>query len=423
ETGEYYLKGGADSPENFLGYWEFDQTFDNGGLATPGLIDGLHRFEPHVQDWNPGDPTWQGDKGRGIIGALNYLSGQGMNSVYFLTFNVAGGDGEDTWPWTSPTERLRYDCSKLDQWEVVFTHMDHVGIQLHVVTQETENDQNLDGGNLGLQRKLYYRELVARFGHHHALIWNLGEENSNSNNQRKAYADYIRALDVYEHPITVHTFFNAAPGYYDDLYGHPTFEATSLQGTGTNYNDWAVQIRELSASAGRKWAIFGDEQGPRVDDNLNNLDTLREGSLWGNLMGGGAGVEWYYGYQGTFGDVQSEDWRDTEGLWEDTKHALDFFQSHLPFEVMEPANNLVTGSNFCLALPGEVYAVYLPGGGSTTLDLQNNAGSFTVRWYNPREGGGLQTGSVTTVNGPGTVSLGNPPSNSGQDWVVLVERN
>ena len=34
-----------------------------------------------------------------------------------------------------------------------------------VKTQEHENDNLLDGGKLGNERMLYYRELVARFGH------------------------------------------------------------------------------------------------------------------------------------------------------------------------------------------------------------------------------------------------------------------
>ena len=41
---EYYIKGGADSPENFLGYWEFD-----GAKAARGL----HRYGPHVGHWRP----------------------------------------------------------------------------------------------------------------------------------------------------------------------------------------------------------------------------------------------------------------------------------------------------------------------------------------------------------------------------------
>ena len=33
-----------------------------------------------------------------------------------------------------------------------------------------DNDQMLDDGQLGVERKLYYRELVSRFGHHVSLL-------------------------------------------------------------------------------------------------------------------------------------------------------------------------------------------------------------------------------------------------------------
>jgi hypothetical protein len=41
---------------------------------------------------------------------------------------------------------------------------------------EAQNKRELDHGELGVERKLYYRELIARFGHHPALEWNLCEE-------------------------------------------------------------------------------------------------------------------------------------------------------------------------------------------------------------------------------------------------------
>ncbi|UCD58538.1 MAG: DUF5060 domain-containing protein, partial [Candidatus Hydrogenedentota bacterium] len=177
-SGEYYLKGGADSPENFLAYDEIDDTYDaDAGSGSYSHIGGfIHQYKPHIGDWRSGDPVWKNGKGKGIIGALNYLAARGMNSVYFLTYNLDGGDGRDTWMWTDVKERRRFDCSKLDQWEIIFNHMDRLGIMLHVVTQETENDRNL-GGSAGLNpiRRLYYRELVARFSHHLAVIWNLGE--------------------------------------------------------------------------------------------------------------------------------------------------------------------------------------------------------------------------------------------------------
>ncbi|HUV42244.1 MAG TPA: DUF5060 domain-containing protein, partial [Sedimentisphaerales bacterium] len=126
ETGQYFIKGGADSPENFLAYFEFDSTFDTAGRKREGEADSdekfLHRYEPHARDWRAGDPVWKDGKGKNIIGALNYLAGKGMNSVYFITYNIDGGDGRDVWPWTGPDEKLRFDCSKLDQWEIVFSH-------------------------------------------------------------------------------------------------------------------------------------------------------------------------------------------------------------------------------------------------------------------------------------------------------------
>ena len=414
----YYLKGGADSPENFLGYYEFDQTFDGGGTSTPGLIDGLHQYGPHAVHWQPGDPTWGNGKGKNIIGAINYLGSKGMNTIYFLTYNIDGGDGRDTWPWTSTTERYRFDTSKLDQWEVVFSQMDAKGVQLHVVTTEAENDHGLGGGFTN-ERKMYYRELVARFSHHLAVIWNIGEENGNTNAERKMYAEYIHSLDPYDHPVTVHTFSGQASTFYDGLFGDPYFEATSIQGSGSSYNAWAIELRQDSASAGRPWAIYGDEQGPAVNSSMNNLDQLRKQALWGNYMGGGAGVEWYFGYQGTFGDVQSEDWTVAEPLWNMTRYAMDFFQTYLPFDEMEPANALTSStSDYCFAKAGQVYAVYLPNGGTTNISLPS--GSYQIRWFDPRNGGSLQNGTITETSGPGDVPVGYAPVNTTLDWVVYI---
>jgi hypothetical protein len=428
-SGEYFLKGGADSPENFLAYADFDDTWDTDADSASYKEVGsfLHQYAPHVKDWRPGDPVWKGGKGKGIIGALNYLAAKGMNSVYFLTYNLDGGDGRDTWMWTRPDVRDRYDASKLDQWEIVFEHMDRLGIMLHVVTQETENDRALGGGpGLNPVRRLYYRELVARFGHHLALIWNLGEENNTSDADRKQIARYIRALDPYDHPITVHTHNNRAPGFYEGLLGDEAFEATSIQSAMDRYNSEAIALRELSAKAGRKWVIFHDEQAPAshgvLPDEADPEHNLpRTQALWGNLMAGGAGVEWYFGFKFPHMDINCEDWRSRERMWDQTRHALEFFRRHLPFWEMAPDNALAAGRNAkVLAKPGEIYAVYLPEGGAVSLALPE--GSYQVRWYNPRTGGEPVTGSVPEVRGGGRVALGGPPSEPSKDWAVLLRR-
>jgi hypothetical protein len=428
-TGTYFLKGGADSPENFLGYEDFDQTFDTAELTRSGEAAGekfIHRYQPHVEDWRPGDPTWRGEKGKGIIGALNYLAAKGMNSVYFLTYNLDGGDGQDVWPWSSPTERLRFDCSKLDQWEIVFSHMDRLGLALHVVTQETENDQGLDGGDLGQQRKLYYRELIARFAHHPALVWNLGEENTNTDDQRKAFARYIHDIDPYDHPVVCHTY----PGQYDQVYspllGYEHFEGPSLQTNDTHRQ--TVKWLDLSARAERPWFVCIDEIGPshtgvKPDNDDYGHDDARRQHLWGNLMAGGAGVEWYFGFSFPHNDLNCENWRTRDHMWDLTRYALDFFRNHLPYGRMSHRDDLTSApDDYCFAYPGRVYAVYLPFGGTTDLDVGRTAATFQIRWFNPREGGPLQTGTLASTTGPGKVNLGQPLQNTDKDWVALVER-
>lgn len=71
-NGEYFLKIGNNSPDYFLEYNEFDNTtFHRSG----------DRFYPdHIVDWEEGNPTWKDGLGKGILGAVNYLSSQGVNS-------------------------------------------------------------------------------------------------------------------------------------------------------------------------------------------------------------------------------------------------------------------------------------------------------------------------------------------------------
>ena len=428
ETGEYFIKGGADSPENFLGYADFDGTFDTDELKRKGEAAGekfLHRYVPHVWDFAPGDPTWKNGKGKGIIGALNYLAGKGMNSVYFIPYNIDGGDGKDVWPWTGPKEKLRFDCSKLDQWEIVFSHMDKLGLMLHIITQEQENDQGLDGGELGPQRKLYYRELIARFGHHLALVWNLGEENTNTTSQRKAFSRYIKDLDPYNHPVVMHTYPGKYEEFYSPLLGYEYFDGPSLQTNDTHAQ--TVKWVDRSTSAGRAWFVCLDEIGPahtgvKPDKDDYRHDEVRKKHLWGNLMAGGAGVEWYFGYKFAHNDLNCEDWRSREHIWDLTRYALEFFHKHLPFTEMAHHNELTSvKGDYCFAKPGQIYAIYLPSGGTTKLKLGDSSATFTVRWYNPRSGGPLQSSSVGVISGPGPVTIGHPPRAGDKDWVALIK--
>ena len=439
-TGEFFIKGGADSPENFLGYRDFDGTYYGGnnrqrsGEDSPNA--GLHAYEPHVKDWQLGDPEWQAGKGKGIIGALNYLAGKGMNSVYFLTMNILG-DGEDVWPYTDRNERYRFDCSKLDQWEIVFSHMDSLGIMLHIVLQETENELLLDAGYLDTQRKIYLRELVARFSHHLAITWNLGEEHGPVNwspygqtvEDTKKMADYLRDIDPYNHLIVVHTHATKEERdeYIPGFLGHSSIDGLSIQdGNPENTFNTTLDWLKHSSDSGKNWVVSLDEIGPadvgaKPDEADPDHDLIRQKVLWANLFAGGAGVEWYFGYKFPHGDLNCEDWRSRSNLWDQTKYALDFFHNYLPFNEMINRNDLVK-EGYCFAKGDEIYSIFSPSPSGRKINLSETTNRYEISWYNPRSGGDLQKGSIPEIQGGKICDLGNPPLENEKDWVCLLEK-
>jgi len=124
--GGAFVKAAVNSPELFLEYNDFDNTNSTRSYST------------HLSDWNNGDPTWKGTKGKEIIGVVNYLSSTGVNSHYFLTMN-SEGDGKKAYPWNGSKSFFSFDVSKLDQWQAVFDHMMAKGVQVQLVLGEQEN--------------------------------------------------------------------------------------------------------------------------------------------------------------------------------------------------------------------------------------------------------------------------------------------
>ena len=441
-TDSYWMKGGAGSPENLLGYADFDGTYrfnaeTREGEAKP--TEELHKYPSHVADWKEGDPTWQNGKGKALIGGLNYLTSKGMNTIYFLTLNI-GGDGKDVWPYTDYEVRDRFDASKLDQWEIVFQHMQQKGMLLHIVTQETENETMLDGGDTGPLRKLYYNELIARFGHHLALVWNLGEENGPAEfspdgqnpEQQKAMASYLKSADPYQHPVLIHThsWIEQKDHSLPPLLGHPPLDGLSFQiNKPEEVNSELIRWQGKANEAGRPWTITMDEIGPWQEGALPDSvdpthDDTRKFVLWGSLFGGAAGIEWYFGAHHPHNDLTTEDWRSRDALWDQTRYAIQFMDTHIPYWEMRPNNDLAkTEGAYCLAKAGEIYVIYAPNASDVSIDLQSHAGEWSVQWYDPRNGGELQTGSVGLITGAGLQNLGVPPSTSQKDWVALVKRN
>lgn len=424
-TGEYFLKSGADAPENLFAYADFDGTFHNDGHK-----DNLVKtYEAHLQDYREGDPTWQDGKGKALIGALNYLASEGMNAVSFLTLNIKGDD-QNVFPFTDYDTYDRYDVSKLAQWEVVMDHAQQLGLFLHFKTQEVENQGLLDNGGVGAHRKLYYRELIARFGHHLALNWNMCEEVGDwvKNNrtapqfkyQKLAMAQYFYDHDPYRHHVVIH---NGAP-FHDVLGADSKYTGASLQTHHKNFDlvhPHTLKWLKASKDAGKQWAVAVDEPGdaqhslvPDKDDPEHNL--ARQNALWGAFMAGAWGLEWYFGYKHDHSDLTCQDWRSRDLFWDQCKIALDFFNA-LPFTEMESHDELLSTDDYCFAKPGDIYVVYLRTGGSTVLDMQAE-GTFTIQWFDPRTGEYLKKPRKLKA---GKVTL-EAPEKGDDDWAAVIKR-
>ena len=465
-TGEYFLKMGADSPETLLAYADFD------GTTATKPQGPIKSYRDHVQDWRQGDPSWKDGKGKGLIGAINYLSGKGVNALSFLTYN-AGGDGDNVWPYVARDDKQHFDVSKLDQWQIVFDHAQRNGLYLHFKLQETENDDNrrgnpydppgrgrgpaptgpvpesLDGGALGPERKLYLRELIARFGYLLALNWNLGEENTQTAAEQIAMAQYIKDVDPYDHHIVLHTFPNGLDAIYPGVIGNRSvLTGASLQLAWNAVHELTHKWIQASVAAGKPWVVANDEQGPATLGMPPDLgyrgfngqtaqgqpvgyssDDTRKYVLWGHLMAGGAGVEYYFGYQLPDNDIVAENFRSRDRSWDFGRIALTFFRDQrIPLVEMASVDELVgnprhDNSKWALAKRGELYLVYLPTGGPADLDLSGVSGRFSVNWFDPEHGGALTRGPVMTVTGGGHASLGAPPGRPGGDWLAVVRRN
>ena len=363
--GTYWLKGGEDDPEDFLA------PGNNVGFADKYL-------------------------------AIDYLASQGVNSLYMMLDNI-GGDGDNVWPWVGTTSseaqsnHQRFDPVKLAEWEALFTYLENKGIVLHLVFED-------DSGWTGFDHALYYRQMVARFGHHNGLIWNISEEyNENySADQIKSFAQLIRDLDPYEHPITVHHF--GALDNWLPFVGDVRFDLTSFQTEKVPVNADGSTWFTIVENSGRTVPVSFDETG-----QIGSADQeLARHIIWSAYMAGG-------NYELHTFPLNS--YQDFAGHMADMTRARQFIEG-LPFWNMSPMNGLVTSGNaYLFALTGEVYSAYLPAGGQIEIDLSGTSAAFDGEWINPRDGsissyGFFQGGSVLQFSAP-----------SSDDWVLLLSKS
>jgi hypothetical protein len=377
-NGDYWIKGGINDPENFLG----------------------NAFG----DW--------GEKKE----AIDYLSDNGVNSIYVITNNI-DGDRNDTWPWLgdTPEDAKRnsnwFNISKLNAWDNFFSYAQSKGIVLHLVLNDDSAWNQYNHG-------LYYREMVARFGYLPAIIWNIGEEANEiySNQQQISLAEALQTLDPFNHPITVHRKANWP------FFGDANFDITSIQindgasdftfSSLDNLYETVKDHKEKSVNSDHPVPIMIDET-PRVTIVTQDMQfKMRSKVLYPIYLAGGNYEMHFYDIYGQGGKLSIQDMKP---MLNDMLHARKFVEM-LPFSEMQPCKDMLVNdsSNYCMMKSGAIYALYITPNDTISIDLTNIQGIFDLAWYNPQSGRITKSGTVFG----GKVNTFSTSDNS--DWALIL---
>ena len=365
--GPYWLKAGCDDPENFLGSFRH--------YDTPA-------------------------KRRA---AVDYLARKGVNSMYIMTHNL-DGDDKDVWPWLGTTAReakrnagadARFDVARLEQWRQLFEHMQTQGVVSYLVLEDDSAWKGYDHGR-------YYRELVARFGYLPALLFNFNEEYNENYRLPAALAfmEHLARIDPFDHPRGIHNVNRPNDAYIDA----PQIDFTSIQTGGRDplrHNAMAIEWIGRCRSRKRRVLMVGFDEGRPEEDRR---------AWWSAYMAGGV----WEAHLRTPYDRPIGAWDD---VWTQLGGTRAFMET-LPFWEMEPSNALVkSGTAFCLARPGVAYALYLPRGGTISLELAPGA-SYEQAWWKPTNGkdGRFQTRGHTA----GGRQRFSPPGPG--DWALRISK-
>jgi len=270
------------------------------------------------------------------------------------------------------------------------------------------------------RRFLHYT--VARFAAFSNITWDLGDDLDHYRDPMWTHQSgtFIEDLDPYHHLATSHPIDNIHQDRTSEWFGFTSFQEWSRE-----QHAFMLAQRKQQRWLGRIIPQTNEEYGyedhypPWSQGQGSESADVLPRSAWDIVMAGG------YQTTGETARRGTNVWPDTGGGWlngrgDDTMtmlqgyaHMVDFFTS-FDWWKTEPHDELVNKGNYCLAKPGEIYAVYLPHGGTATIHLQG--GPFKGAWFNPVTG---ERTVVQVIHGP--VWSSNPTLNS-DDWALLLER-
>ena len=321
----------------------------------------------------------------------------------------------------------RFDVAYWQKFDRMLLYARELGMVISLVLDMGDNRVHPAAGSEDEHRYIHYA--VARLAGFSNITWDLGDDLDAYRDEKWTHETgmMIEQLDSYHHLATSHpTKTNAHQDRASSWFGF------------TAYQDWSrkqhalmLESRTLQERAGRIIPQTNEEYGyedhyPGIADaGSDSADVLRR-TAWDIYMAGG------YQTAGESARRGTNIWPDTGGGWmngrgDDTQtmfigygRIVDFFTSFAWWKT-NPHDELVDHGNYCLADPGNLYAVYLPHGGKVTIRLE--PGTYHAVWFNANSGQRIPL--AEDVSGPSWISP-DPPDDSRwrdtHDWALLLQR-
>jgi hypothetical protein len=314
----------------------------------------------------------------------------------------------------------RFNIPYWQKWERMLRFARQRDMLISVVLEISTDNAQPPAASADERR--YLRYAVARLGAFSNITYDLGDDLDSFRDEAWAHETgmLIESWDPYKHLATSHPVH---PEHQDRA--SAWFGFTSIQDWSLPQHALMLEQRRIQQKTGRIIPQTNEEYGyedhyPRwaYPPPQESADALRH-RAWEIAMAGAYGTTGESTRQGT------NIWPDTGGGWingrgDDTmvmlkgyEHMVDFFSSFEWWKT-EPHDELVNNGAYCLAQPGEVYAVYLPKGGSVAIKLA--PGSYEAKWFDPFTG---DMAPLPTVEGP---EWNSPPAPGWLDWALLLQR-
>ena len=265
---------------------------------------------------------------------------------------------------------------------------------------------------------------VARLGAFSNVTWDLGDDLDSFRDEKWTHetGSFLHERDPYRHLATSHPVHREHQDRASAWFGF-----TSIQDWSRSQHTLMLEERKIQLATGRIVPQTNEEYG--YEDHYprwapappgDSAETLRR-VAWDIAMAGA------YGTAGESARRGTNVWPDTGGGWingrgDDTMvmlrgyaHMVDFFASFEWWKA-EPHDELVGDGAYCLAEPGETYAVYLPKAGEVSLRAE--PGRYEARWFDPFTGDWAPFGEVSVGASPWR----SPPAPGWNDWALLLRR-